>query len=58
MPKPADPLAFLLALNLELAAKEKAGEKITPPDLPLAERERNEWITDEAIHVARTQQNR
>ena len=29
-----DPLAFLLTLNLTLA-KEKAGEKITPPGLPL-----------------------
>ena len=34
---PPDALAFLLALNLELAAKEKAGEKITPPGLPVPE---------------------
>jgi len=34
MPNDADPLAFLLALNLDLAAKEKAGERITPPGLP------------------------
>src|SRR5882757_5718976 len=40
MPKAADPLAFLLALNLTLAAKEKAGEPITPPGLRLAEVER------------------
>ena len=30
----ADPLAFLLALNLELAAKEVGGEAITGPGLP------------------------
>ena len=29
-----DPLAFLLKLNLDLAAKESAGESITPPGLP------------------------
>ncbi len=34
MPEDADSLGFLLALNLELAAKEKAGEKITPPGFP------------------------
>jgi hypothetical protein len=33
MPKAADPLAFLFALNLTLAAKEKTGGKITPPGL-------------------------
>ena len=35
MPTEADPLGFLLELNLVCAAKEKAGEKITPPGLPL-----------------------
>src|SRR5438034_1130184 len=30
-----DPLTFLLELNLACSAKEKAGEKITPPGLPL-----------------------
>jgi SAM-dependent methyltransferase len=34
MPESADPLAFLLELNLACAAKEKAGEKVTPPGLP------------------------
>jgi hypothetical protein len=29
-----DPLAFLLKLNLDLAAKECADESITPPGLP------------------------
>lgn len=34
MPEDADPLAFLLELNRACAAKEKAGEKVTPPGLP------------------------
>jgi hypothetical protein len=35
MPKDADILAFLLHLNQSCATKEAAGEKITPPGLPL-----------------------
>ena len=46
-----DPLAFLLALNLTLAAKEKAGEKITPPGLPLPEADRVSFITADCIEV-------
>ena len=53
MPKAADPLAFLLALNLTLAAKEKAGEKISPPGLPLPEAERRAFITNDCVHVAK-----
>ena len=49
MPKPADPLAFLLALNLDLAAKEKAGEPITPPGLPL--KDGTAFITEDCIRV-------
>jgi len=70
---PPDPLAFLLALNLELGAKEssgagkpaagspkgqrggaeqKAGEKLTPPGLPLPEKERAAFITEDCIKVA------
>jgi SAM-dependent methyltransferase len=52
MPKAADPLAFLLALNLTLAAKEKAGEKITPPGLPLPDAEHATFITADCISVA------
>ncbi len=51
MPEDADPLAFLLALNLALAAKEKAGEPITPPGLPLFESERVAFITDDCVRV-------
>jgi hypothetical protein len=52
MPKAADPLAFLLALNLTLAAKEKAGETIIPPGLPLPESERPNFITGDCVRVA------
>jgi SAM-dependent methyltransferase len=52
MPKAADPLAFLLALNLDLAAKETAGEKITPPGLPLPEAERPAFVTEDCVWVA------
>ena len=45
----ADPLAALLALNLTLAEKEKAGEKITPPGLPLANPP--EFTSEDCIRV-------
>ena len=51
MPKDADPLAFLLALNLTLATKEKAGESITPPGLPLPEAERAAFVTGDCVRV-------
>ena len=51
MPAKSDPLAFLLGLNLTLAAKEKAGESITPPGLPLPEAERAAFITADCIEV-------
>ena len=35
-PGATGPLCFLLALNIELAAKENAEEKITPSGMPLA----------------------
>ena len=45
------PLAFLLALNLELAAKEKDGKTITPPGLPLPESERAAFVTTDCISI-------
>jgi len=42
----------LRQLKLALAAKEKAGEPITPPDLPSAEAERSTFITDDCVRVA------
>jgi SAM-dependent methyltransferase len=54
MPDDADPLAFLLDLNIACAAKEKTGEKITPPGLPLAEKEQAAFITKDCIEVTKT----
>ena len=48
-PGSADPLAFLLELNLACAVKEKAGEKVTPPGLPLPEKEHATFITQDCI---------
>ncbi len=49
MPKDADILAFLLALNQSCAAKEAAGGKITPPGLPLPVEEHEKFITSDCI---------
>ncbi len=54
MPKAADPLAFLLALNLTLAAREEAGETIIPPGLALPERDRPAFITTDYIEISRS----
>jgi hypothetical protein len=54
MPADADPLAFLLELNLACAAKEKAGEKITPPGLPLPPNEHSEFVTNDCIEPPTT----
>jgi hypothetical protein len=51
MPKDADILAFLLALNQSCAAQEAAGEKITPPGLPLPVEEHAEFVTSDCIQV-------
>jgi hypothetical protein len=52
MPKDADPLSFLLALNLELAEKERAGEPITPPGLPLPENDGVAFITNDCVRLS------
>ena len=51
MAEDADPLAFLLELNLASAAKEKAGDKITAPGLPLPLEEQASFITDDCIEA-------
>lgn len=51
MPKDADILAYLLALNQTCAIKEAAGEPITPPGLPLPEEEHAAFITDDCISM-------
>src|SRR5439155_17330639 len=47
MAEDADPLAFLLEVNLACAAKEKAGEKITPPGLPLPLNEQKNFVSED-----------
>ncbi len=44
-----DPLAFLLSLNAECAAAEKASKPITPPGLPLPPAEHAAYITEDCI---------
>ena len=44
-----DPLSFLLSLNAECAAAEKAGKPITPPGLPLPPAEHAAYITEDCI---------
>ena len=44
-----DILAFLLKLNLELAAQEAKGEKITPPGLPAFYPDPKELVTADCI---------
>lgn len=51
MPKDADILAFLLALNQSCAAKEAAGEPITPPGLPLPVEQHVEFLTEDCIRI-------
>ena len=51
MPKAADVLQCLLDLNLALAAKEQAGETITPPGLPLPKSEQARLITEDCIKM-------
>jgi hypothetical protein len=49
MPKDADILDFLLTLNQSCAAKEAAGEPITPPGLSLAIGEHDRLVTEDCI---------
>ena len=51
MAEDADPLAFLLELNLACAAKEKAGEKITAPGLPLPLNEQKTFVSEDCIEA-------
>jgi hypothetical protein len=51
MREDADPLAFLLELNLACAAKEKAGEKIIAPGIPVSLEENKGLISDDALTV-------
>ena len=44
-------LGFLLGIDLTLAAKEKAGDPIAPPGLPLPDAGRLAPITDDCVRV-------
>jgi hypothetical protein len=46
-----DTLAFLLALNLELADKEAKEKPITPPGLPVPAGEATEFVSKDCIQV-------
>ena len=46
-----DTLAFLLALNLELADKEEKEKPITPPGLPVPSCEAAEFVTKDCIQA-------
>ncbi len=48
-PEDADPLTFLLELNLACAAKEKAGAKIKPPGLQFITDDRAAFVTADCI---------
>jgi hypothetical protein len=53
MNKDDDVLAFLLALNLELAQKEAKGEKVLGPGLPPSVKDPDMFITDDCICMPR-----
>ena len=46
-----DILAFLLKLNLELAAQETQGEAITPPGLPAFVPEPQSFVSTDCVHA-------
>jgi hypothetical protein len=47
-----DTLAYLLALNLELADKEANGVRITPPGPPVSAGEPAEFMSNDCVTVA------
>jgi hypothetical protein len=51
MPKSADPLAFLLKLNAEVAAKEAAGEPVLGPGLPPTIKDRAGFVTGDCLQM-------
>lgn len=51
MPSGGDTLTFLLDLNCSCAAREHAGQKITPPGLSLWTKDPSEFITNDCVRV-------
>ncbi len=47
----ADPLAFLLALNKDVAARETAGEGVTAPGLPPGVEDTGSFITEDCVRA-------
>ncbi|HBI44663.1 MAG TPA: DNA methyltransferase [Planctomycetales bacterium] len=47
----ADPLAFLLALNQDVAARESAGESVIAPGLPPCVEDAGSFVTDDCIRA-------
>jgi hypothetical protein len=48
----ADPLAFLLALNGELAEREASMKPVVGPGLPPSVKDASAFITDDCIRVS------
>ncbi len=49
MSKTADPLAFLLALNLKLVESEQKGEEVQGPGLPASVKDRTPFISTDCV---------
>ena len=47
----ADPLAFLLALNQNVAAREAAGENVIAPGLPPCVEDAGSFITEDCVRA-------
>jgi hypothetical protein len=47
-----DILSFLLKLNLELADKEKKGDPVTPPGLPVTNETPEQFVTGDCVQPA------
>ena len=54
MPKGADPLGFLLKLNAEVAAKERAGQAVLGPGLPPTIKNRAMFVTGDCLRLSST----
>ena len=46
-----DPLAFLLALNQEVAAREAAGESVVAPGLPPCVTDAAAFVTEDCVRA-------
>ena len=47
----ADPLAFLLALNQDVAVREAAGESVIAPGLPPCVEDAGSFVTDDCVQA-------